>query len=85
VDAGGFYRPLDFDPTMTAPLSTGARNDLFHPEEFQWRASVWWYFFRNVGTLTLMYRENYSPQVVFTTSLRPAIEREIRLEARFRF
>ena len=45
---------------MLAPLSTGARNDLFLPEEFQWRASLQWFFFRNVGTLTALYRENYS-------------------------
>ncbi len=85
ADVGGFFTPLAYDPTMLAPLSTGARNDLFLPEEFQWRASLQWFFFRNVGTLTALYRENYSPQVIHTTSLRSPIERELRLEARFRF
>lgn len=85
AEAGGFFTPLNYDPLQLAALSTGARNDLFLPEEFQWRAAIRWYFFRSVGTLTLVYRENYSPQVVFTTSLRAPIERELRLEARFSF
>lgn len=81
ADVGGFYRLSDYAglPPGTTPDSVR-----FQPEQFQWRFAIHWYYFRNVGILSLMYREMYREHVSSNPNLFD-IEREIRLETRFRF
>jgi hypothetical protein len=81
ADVGGFYRLSDYNglPAGTTPDSVR-----FQPEQFQWRFALHWYYFRNVGILSLMYRELYREHVTSNPNLFD-IEREIRLETRFRF
>jgi hypothetical protein len=81
ADVGGFYRLSDYAglPPGTTPDSVR-----FQPEQFQWRFAIHWFYFRNVGILTLLYRELYREHVSSNPNLFDT-EREIRLETRFRF
>jgi hypothetical protein len=81
-DIGGNFRLLDYDRTM---LPMDIANDVFVPEEFQYRFALTYYFFRNVGTITALYSENRMSEFAEARFSRQAIERVLRLEARFRF
>jgi hypothetical protein len=55
----------------------------YQPEQFQYRAALHWFFYRNVGIMSLLYAETQREHV--TGALNPDIERVIRIESRFRF
>jgi hypothetical protein len=78
ADVGGYYQPNPYaiappdDPTYRTQLET-----------IQWRFGIHWYAFRSTGVITLLYREQYTQQ-----DARPRqfeVQRQLRLEARFRF
>jgi hypothetical protein len=53
-------------------------------DQLQWRVALHWYWFRNIGLLSLLYRETHieeNPDRAQDNTL----EREMRLEAQFRF
>ena len=53
-------------------------------DETMWRAALHWYFFRNVGVATLLYRDR---QLTSNDPSNPGTEdeRELRLEIQYRF
>jgi hypothetical protein len=78
ADATGYYQPIDY--SMGPPTDPTFRNQR---ETFLWRTAFHWYAFRNTGLLSILYREQYNeadPGV-----RRFETERQLRLEARFRF
>ncbi len=93
VDVGGFFVPLEYDPTVLD--TTGGFSALFRQpvEEFQFRAAAHWYYFRNIGLISLMYSLRMRCQRVFSDQCQPSdatpdanlTEHEIRLETQFRF
>ena len=79
ADVGGFYAtdfkklPVDgFDADLPRPL-----------DELQVRGAVHFYIWRNVGILTLLYNQHIYEDDKDATTL--DTERELRLEAQFRF
>ncbi|AKF10404.1 hypothetical protein [Sandaracinus amylolyticus] len=81
ADVGGVWQ--------VQPWSTGAEptSDPSYREQldtFQWRAALHWYFFRSTGILAVMYREAHNEENPSDEDA-PELERELRLEARFRF
>ena len=78
ADVGGFYAGdyeeiPEFDAALRRPLG-----------EFQWRAALHWYWYRNIGILSLLFSETR----LEANPDRPTdatLEREVRLEAQFRF
>ncbi len=82
ADVGGFYHVSAYHnlPTGGAMTPTGVT---YQPEQFQYRAALHWFFYRDVGILTLLYAETQREHVA--TALVPDIERVIRIESRFRF
>ncbi|MBX3273505.1 MAG: hypothetical protein KF729_24795 [Sandaracinaceae bacterium] len=55
ADVGGFFVPVEYDPAVLGP--SGGFSSLFRQpvEEFQVRAALHWYYFRNIGLMSLMY------------------------------
>ncbi len=93
ADVGGFFVPLEYDPAVLAEVG-GFSSEFREPiEQFQWRVAMHWYYFRNIGILSLLYSMNIECQQVFGDSCTPAeatpdaalTEHEVRLEAQFRF
>ena len=78
ADVGGYYQPVDY--AVGPPTDPAFRNQL---ETLQWRTALHWYAWRSTGVLTLLYREQYQQQD--TRSRQFETERQLRLEARFRF
>ncbi|MBW2463735.1 MAG: hypothetical protein JRH11_18940 [Deltaproteobacteria bacterium] len=78
-DIGGFYPSEygegepDFDSALRRPI-----------QQFQWRVAAHWFWFRNIGLLSLMYRESRFEQNP-DRAQDNTLEREMRLEAQFRF
>jgi len=83
-DVGGNFRLFDYDRTL---LPTTVAGDVFMAEEFQYRFSLVWYFWRSVGTLHAIYSENRMgvADVMGSGFNRSPIDRTLRLETRFRF
>ena len=77
ADAGGYYRLMGFG----RGVPESAQRQL---ETFQWRAAFHWFFFRNVGILSALYGESYN-EVEIGNPNSFAVERTLRLEARYRF
>ncbi|MFK7985011.1 MAG: hypothetical protein AB8I08_03195 [Sandaracinaceae bacterium] len=100
-DVGGFFVPLRYDPA--AVTSGGGFSSQFREpvEEFQARAALHWYYFRNIGIMSLLYgirlrcavddRDGasgvFGGQCLPSTATPEAAltEHEVRLEAQFRF
>lgn len=90
ADVGGFFVPLEYDPSVVPAFSSEFRQPI---EQFQWRAALHWFYFRNIGILSLLYSMNIECQQVFGDECRPPdaapdaalTEHEVRLEAQFRF
>jgi len=75
VDAG-MYTAADFDELPDSdpqPL-----------DQLQFRAALHWYWYRNIGLLSLLYSETHNEDIPDRDD-DPEVEREIRLEAQFRF
>lgn len=78
ADVGGLNM---VEPWSAAADPTGERRRQL--DEFQWRVALHWYFFRSTGILAVLYREHYQtedPRARFYE-----VERDVRIEARFRF
>ncbi|MEM9195853.1 MAG: hypothetical protein AAGF12_42195 [Myxococcota bacterium] len=78
ADAGGFFagefdENVAFDSLLRRPLN-----------EFQWRAALHWYWYRDIGLLSALYAETHLEENPDRPAA-PEIEREVRLEAQFRF
>jgi len=78
ADIGGFYagdyeETPEFDAALRRPLG-----------EFQWRAALHWYWYRNIGILSLLFSETRL-EANPDRPTDPTLEREVRLEAQFRF
>jgi hypothetical protein len=85
ADVGGVFLPLEY---------IGVADDFDQPmEQFQFRAALHWFYFRNIGILSLLYSMTMDCQQVFgATCAAPANDpeapittHELRLEAQFRF
>lgn len=92
VDVGGFFVPLEYDPTVVA--GTGFSSLFRQPvEEFNFRAAMHWFYFRNIGILMLAYGLTLRCQRVFSDQCLPSdadpsaalTEHQVTLEAQFRF
>ncbi|MEM9067689.1 MAG: hypothetical protein AAGE52_04260 [Myxococcota bacterium] len=75
----GMYVAQDFD---NLPDNPGAAPRLFE-DELQFRVALHWWWYRNIGLLTLRYSETHIEDDGFPTT--PDTERELRLEIQFRF
>ncbi len=80
----GYYFAQNFQPGPgdAMPSFSSAFNRPL--DQFQWRVALHWYWFRNIGLLSVMFRETQYEQ----NPDRPQdniLERELRLEAQFRF
>lgn len=80
ADFGGVYQVENWS-AGAIPTDPTFRKQL---DQLQWRAAVHWYFFRSTGILALMYREAYNEENEDNFAA-PEVERQLRLEARFRF
>jgi len=81
ADVGGFYHVAPYHNLPSGSLTPSGVT--YQPEQFQYRAALHWFFYRDVGILTLLYAETQREHVA--TALVPDIERVIRIESRFRF
>jgi len=78
ADMGQFYSQK-FEPT--AGFSSALRRPI---GQFEWRVALHWFWFRNIGVMSLVYRQTQldanpdRPQD-------PTLQREIQLETQFRF
>lgn len=79
----GMYQADDF-----SELPIGSDQDQ-PQDQLQFRVAMHWFWFRNIGLLSLMYTENHTQGRVNredpSQRLEDEIERNIRLEAQFRF
>lgn len=80
ADVGGFYHVAPYHNLPTGLTPSGVS---YQPEQFQYRAALHWFFYRDIGIMTLLYAETQREHVA--TALVPDIERVIRIESRFRF
>nr|MDQ3037825.1 hypothetical protein [Myxococcota bacterium] len=83
ADFGGVYMVENWSAGAFPPMDPAFREQL---DELQWRAAIHWYFFRSTGILAFLYSETYleeNPNPRRADD--PEVERELRLEARFRF
>ncbi len=71
--AGRFQETPDFDSELRRPI-----------DELVFRAALHWFFYRNIGLLSLLYREGHLEENPDRPE-DPTLERELRLEAQFRF
>jgi hypothetical protein len=93
ADVGGLHMPLPYDPAVVN--ATGGFSSQFQQptEVFQFRTALHWYYFRNIGILSLLYSMRMECQQLFTAECRPSdaqpeaaiTEHELRLEAQFRY
>jgi hypothetical protein len=90
ADVGGSHLAVDY----LLPSGFEFSSDFPQPMEvFQFRAALHWFYFRQIGILTLFYSMRMDCQRVFGDQCRPPdtqpeaaiTEHEIRLEAQFRF
>ncbi len=94
ADVGGFFVPVGYDPQVLAMIG-GFSSQLKQPmEEFQARAAIHWWAFRNIGRISLLYALTMNCQHVFgsgqcqppTTNPTAALmTHEVRVEAQIRF
>ncbi len=93
ADVGGLFMPLEFDPNVVNMMGGFSAQFRQPTEIFQWRAALHWYYFRNIGILSLLYSMRMECQRMFEGECRPSdaqpeaaiTEHELRLEAQFRF
>jgi hypothetical protein len=93
ADVGGLFMPLEFDPNVVNMMGGFSAQFRQPTEIFQWRAALHWYYFRNIGILSLLYSMRMECQSLFDGECRPSdaqpeaaiTEHELRLEAQFRF
>jgi len=93
ADVGGFFVPLEYDPRVLDEVGGFSAQFREPIEQFQWRAALHWYYFRNIGVLSLLYSMNLECQQVFGDACLPPegqpdaalTQHEVRLEAQFRF
>lgn len=100
ADVGGFFAPLEYcvdddgDPATPCVTSIDYNSSFRQPiEQFQFRFAAHWYYFRNIGILSVLYSMNMECQQVFgdiclppdANPSAPITEHEVRLEAQFRF
>lgn len=83
ADVGGFYHVSPYHNLPTGSTAMTPSGVTYQPEQFQYRAALHWFFYRNIGILSLVYSETQREHVA--TALSPDIERVIRIESRFRF
>ena len=84
ADVGGFYHLAPYQNLPTGDVASGVPAGVTYlPEQFMYRVALHWFFYRNVGILTLLYQEAQREHV--TSAIVPDIQRTIRIEARFRF
>ncbi|MCC6873296.1 MAG: hypothetical protein IT378_03225 [Sandaracinaceae bacterium] len=81
ADVGGFYAPLEYSNLPSGGFGSAFDRPL---ELFQWRVAFHWYYFRNIGILSLLYSETYNQENPDRPEDALAV-RELRLEAQFRF
>ena len=93
ADVGGFHNVLEYDPDVLSMIG-GYSSQFQEPiEEFQVRAALHWFYFRNIGILSLLYAMRMKCRQVFGGQCEPPeaqpdawiTEHEVRLEAQFRF
>jgi hypothetical protein len=80
ADIGGVYQ-LQGWSAGARPTDPTFREQL---DQLQWRAALHWYFFRSTGILAVMYREAFNEENPRNYAA-PELERDLRIEARFRF
>jgi len=83
ADVGGSFAQ-EFQPGPGDPMPDFGAGFNRPIDQFQWRVALHWYWFRNIGLLSLMFRETRleeNPDRAQDSTL----EREMRLEAQFRF
>jgi hypothetical protein len=83
ADIGGFYHPIGYSNLPTGTTAMTPRGVTYQPELLQYRVALHWFFYRNVGILSLLYQETQREHV--DTALVADTERVVRLESRFRF
>lgn len=81
-DIGGFYQLGAYQNLPAGAVVPAGVN--YIPEQFQFRAALHWYFYRQVGIASLVYRELHNGTDPTNPTL-VSTERELRLETRFRF
>lgn len=80
ADVGSYYA-TDFETVPVGGFSSNLPRPL---DELQFRAAAHLYFFRNIGILSLLYSETHFEDDPDDADA-PELEREIRLEAQYRF
>lgn len=94
ADVGGFFVPLEYDPNVLGTIDGFSAQFPEPLEEFQVRGALHWFYFRNIGILSLMYSMRMVCKRVFGDGVceppdsqpeAPITEHEVRLEAQFRF
>lgn len=83
ADIGGFYHPVGYSNLPAGTTGMTPRGVTYQPELLQYRAALHWFFYRNVGILSLVYSETQREHVA--TALVADTERVLRIESRFRF
>jgi hypothetical protein len=83
ADVGGFYHVSPYHNLPTSSTAMTPMGVTYQPEQFQYRAALHWFFYRDVGILTFLYAETQREHVA--GALVPDTERVFRIEARFRF
>jgi hypothetical protein len=84
ADVGGVYSPQGYDPEVLARIGGFSATFRRPLEETQVRAALHWYYFRNIGILSVLYAARFREQ----NPDRPeeyTLQHEVRLEAQFRF
>ncbi|MDX1578877.1 MAG: hypothetical protein R3266_10340 [Gemmatimonadota bacterium] len=100
-DVGGFFVGLPYDPAVVASVGGFSAQFREPVEEFLARVALHWYYFRNIGIMSLLYGirlrcavdDRMEANGVFGSQCLPSTntpeaaitEHEIRLEAQFRF
>lgn len=83
ADVGGFYHPVGYSNLPTGTTSMTPSGVTYQPELLQYRAALHWFFYRNVGILSLVYAGTTREHV--DGALVSDVEHVIRVESRFRF
>ncbi len=83
ADIGGFYHPIGYSNLPTSSSAMTPAGVTYQPELLQYRAAVHWFFYRNVGILSLVYAGTQREHV--DGALVSDVEHVVRVESRFRF
>ncbi|MEZ4257398.1 MAG: hypothetical protein R3A78_17065, partial [Polyangiales bacterium] len=77
----GSYKASEFKKLPVGGFDSELRRPL---DEFQFRTALHWYYWRNIGVLTLLYKHDVIEKNPDNPT-DPRINREIHLETQFRF